>query len=90
MRKFTALVLMAIFLGACTGENSSNESITPNPAIPISRSELDATIFKTLQNTGKFEWLSVSSKMVWSALMQSEKVLSVGWFKCGWNRFIKF
>ena len=79
MRKFTALVLLAIFLGACTGENTSNESITPNPTIPISRSELDATIFKTLRNTGKFEWSSVSSEMVWSALMQSDKVLSVGY-----------
>ena len=70
---------MAFFLGACTGENTSNESITPNPTIPISRSELDATIFKTLRNTGKFEWSSVSNEMVWSALMQSDKVLSVGY-----------
>lgn len=51
---------MVIFFCACTGENASNESITTNPAIPISRSELDATIFKTLQNTGKFEWQMLS------------------------------
>ena len=79
IRKFTALAFMAISLCACTGENATNESLTPNPSTPISRSELDLTIFKTLQNTGKFEWSSVSNVMVWSALTQSDKVLSVGY-----------
>jgi hypothetical protein len=79
IRKITALAFMAITFCACTGENETNESLTPNPTTPISRSELDATIFKTLQNTGKFEWSSVSNEMVWSALTQSDKVLSVGY-----------
>jgi Subtilase family len=79
IRKITALAFMAITFCACTGENNSNESLTPNPTNPISRSELDLTIFKTLQNTGKFEWSSVSNEMVWSALTQSDKVLSVGY-----------
>jgi hypothetical protein len=79
IRKITALALMAISFCACTGENATNESLTPNPTTQISRSELDLTIFKTLQNTGKFEWSSVSNEMVWSALTQSDKVLSVGY-----------
>jgi hypothetical protein len=79
IRKFTALALMAITLCACTGENTTNEALSPNPTSPISRSELDQTIFKSLQNIGKFEWSSVSSAMVWSALTQSDKVLSVGY-----------
>jgi hypothetical protein len=79
MRKFTALALMAITLCACTGENTTNEALSPNPTSPISHSELDQTIFKSLQNTGKFEWSSVSNAMVWSALTQSDKVLSVGY-----------
>jgi hypothetical protein len=79
IRKITALAFMAITFCACTGENTSNESLTPNPTNPISRSELDLTIFKTLQNTGKFEWSSVSNESVWSALTQSDKILSVGY-----------
>jgi hypothetical protein len=79
IKKITALAFMAITLSACTGENATNESLTPNPTSPISRSELDLTIFKSLQNTGKFEWSSVSNEMVWSALTQSDKVLSVGY-----------
>lgn len=79
IKKITALAFMAITVCACTGENTSNESFTPNPISTVSRSELDATIFKTLQNTGKFEWSSVSNEMVWSALVQSDKVLSVGY-----------
>ncbi len=79
MRKFTALAVMAITLCACTGENTTNEALSTNPSTPISRSELDQTIFKTLQNSGKFEWSSVSNAMVWSALTQSDNVLSVGY-----------
>jgi Subtilase family len=79
IRKITALALMAITLCACTGENATNEALSPNPTSPISRSELDQTIFKSLQNTGKFEWSSVSNAMVWSALTQSDNVLSVGY-----------
>jgi hypothetical protein len=79
IRKITALALMAITLCACTGENTNNEALSPNPTSPTSRSELDQNIFKSLQNTGKFEWSSVSNAMVWSALTQSDKVLSVGY-----------
>ena len=79
IRKITTVVLVAISLCACTGENATNEALTPNPSTSISRSELDATIFKTLQNTGKFEWSSVSKEMIWSALKQSDNVLSVGY-----------
>lgn len=79
IRKFTALAFLAISLSACEGENTSNELLKPNSISPISRSELDATIVKTLQKTGKFVWSSVSSEMVWSALLKSDKVLSVGY-----------
>ncbi|PWK28657.1 subtilase family protein [Arcicella aurantiaca] len=79
MRKFTFFAFMVISLCACTVENSSNESLSPNPASPISKTELDQTIFKSLQDQGKFEWSSVSDVMVWSALNQSDKVLSVGY-----------
>ncbi len=79
MRKFTTLAFMAIALSACTGENATNEALSPNPSTATSRSELDQTIFKTLQNIGKFEWSSVSNMMVWSALTQSDNILSVGY-----------
>ena len=79
MKKFTSLLFIAISFCACTVENSPNETLSPNPSSPVSRTELDQVIFKSLQDQGKFEWSSVSDVMVWSALNQSDKVLSVGY-----------
>lgn len=79
MKKFTSLLFIAISFCACTVENSQNETLSPNPSSPVSKTELDQVIFKNLQSQGKFEWSSVSDVMVWSALNQSDKVLSVGY-----------
>jgi len=60
-----------------TGENTSNQSITHNPTTPISRSELDLTIYRKIQNTGKFKQSNVSNELDWSASTQSNRVLLV-------------
>ena len=79
MKKFTALAVMAIMLNACTTENDRNEALSPNPTSPVAKGEIDQQIFTSLQKTGKFEWSSVSDATVWSALTQSDDVLSVGY-----------
>jgi hypothetical protein len=79
MRKFTALAVMAIMLNACTAENDNNQALSSNPTSPIAKAEIDQQIFASLQKIGKFEWSSVSDATVWSALTQSDKVLSVGY-----------
>ncbi|MCU0470416.1 MAG: S8/S53 family peptidase [Arcicella sp.] len=79
MKKITTIALMALAISACTVENDKVESLSPNPSTPVSRTEIDQAIFKSLQDNGKFEWSSVSDATVWSALTQSDKVLSVGY-----------
>jgi Subtilase family len=79
MKKFTALAIMAIMLNACTTENDRNEALSPNPTSPVAKADIDQQIFASLQKIGKFEWSSVSEATVWSALTQSDKVLSVGY-----------
>ncbi len=79
MKKLTTLAIMAIMLNACTNENDRNEALSPNPTSPVAKADIDQQIFVSLKKTGKFEWSSVSDATVWSALTQSDKVLSVGY-----------
>ena len=79
MKKFTALAVMAIMFNACTTENDRNNALSPNPTSPVTKGEIDQQIFTSLQKVGKFEWSSVSDATVWSALTQSDNVLSVGY-----------
>jgi Subtilase family len=79
MRKFTALAVVAVMLNACTIENDRSEALSPNPTSPVAKAEIDQQIFASLQKIGKFEWSSVSDATVWSALTQSDNVLSVGY-----------
>ena len=70
---------MAIMLNACTTENGRNDALSPNPTSPVAKAEIDQQIFTSLQKVGKFEWSSVSDATVWSALTQSDNVLSIGY-----------
>ncbi|MDZ7897719.1 MAG: S8 family serine peptidase [Arcicella sp.] len=79
MKKITALAILAIMLNACAAENDDNQALSPNPTSPVAKAEIDQQIFASLQKIGKFEWSSVSDATVWSALTQSDNVLSVGY-----------
>jgi PBP1b-binding outer membrane lipoprotein LpoB len=79
MKNFTALTFMAIMLNACTSENDRNEAVSPNSTSSIVKADIDQQIFASLKKIGKFEWSSVSNETVWSALTQSDNVLSVGY-----------
>jgi subtilisin family serine protease len=79
MKKITILIASAILLASCATQTAQQETATPNPSTPISSTEIDQTIFATLQQKGSFEWSSVSDEMVWSAAMQSDHIISVGY-----------
>lgn len=81
MKKFSFVITAAaFFLFSCkkvTNENNGIGSI-PNPE-PIATSAINAFIKAKVETGGGFEWSSASDEMVWSALQQSDKILSVGY-----------
>ncbi len=80
MKKLTAIALAGIvLLNACkkTPSNSISEPVN-NPEV-ISKTEINAFIKQKIQADRKFEWSSASDEMIWSALQQSDKILSVGY-----------
>jgi len=85
MRKKLSLAFAAaiILLAACKKTSTKTEtSIEPvnikNPIV-IASSEIDAFIKSEIETKSKFEWKTASDEMVWSALQQSDNILSVGY-----------
>ncbi len=80
MRKTIAcLALSALLLHACK-KNDPAATVEPAVAEPelITTSKIDAFIKQELLAHDKFEWSVASDQMVWSALKQSDNVLSIG------------
>lgn len=84
MKKIFFLVAFAgiLLLNACkktvnnTQESVNNPELTPTQAI-------DAFIRQKIQENHKFDWSTASDEMVWSALQQSDNILSVGYTPAG-------
>ncbi len=72
-----SLVLLAFLLLACTDENSVAPEIEQQD--PIAKSEIDGTIISSLQENDEFNWREASDEMIWSALIHSDSILSVGY-----------
>ena len=82
MNKFTiSTVLLGLLLGSCQRHHDELQtpepSIEPNAALTIK--QLDSQIMARLRTTGKYDWTEASAHVVWSALTQSDCVLSVGY-----------
>ena len=73
-----------IFLAACrkTSEPSPAPETSSPPALRTT-DDLNNLIRRSLEAQGKFEWHTASVDIVWSALEQSDHILSVGYQPAG-------
>lgn len=65
----------SLFLTAC--KKTAVDTIEDNS--PVSRATIDAFIKTAVQKDQKFEWSSAPVNMIWSALNESDHILSVGY-----------
>lgn len=78
MKKYTTLAFIAmICIVSCkkTGLNN-DESAVPEK---LTAKQIDDFIRKTIEVQHRFEWQTVNDQMIWSALQESDNVLSVGY-----------
>lgn len=78
MKKYLTVSFAAmVLLVSCkkTGMNAE-EAATPEK---LSSLQIDAFIKKTMEAEHKFDWKSASDEMIWSALQESDNILSVGY-----------
>ena len=82
MKKIIAISFLAslIMLQAC--KKVTTNSITAQPTL-LPASSIDAFIQQQVQNNNSFNWAIASDEMVWSALQQSDKILSIGYQPIG-------
>lgn len=74
--------LFLLTLAACRKDQSainSNRPGTEQPGTVIPKDQINAFIRQSLSSTGHFKWANASDEMVWSALVQGDSVLSVGY-----------
>jgi subtilisin family serine protease len=77
MKKIIALVCMLnLILISCKKASLSEISSSSSALIPVN--DIDDKIHQALLSTGSFNWNEASPQLIWSALAQSDHVLSVG------------
>jgi subtilisin family serine protease len=81
MKKATLPALLLLVLISCRPDVEVLD--TPGPAQQWNRTELDALIWKTVRETGRFDWNTAPLEVAWRALEQSDGVLSVGYKPAG-------
>ena len=73
--------LLALLMAGCQPQIDEQQGPLPKagPAEALSIQQLDAQIMDWVRSSGPFDWNKASAHVVWSALVQSDYVLSVGY-----------
>lgn len=77
MRRLTIGMPLLFLALACSEEQAVAPEIIQQD--PIAQSEIDKTIITSLRQSNEFNWSSVSDEMIWSALIHSDSILTVGY-----------
>jgi subtilisin family serine protease len=81
MKKTIAFIaLSAILLNACkkNGDTPAADENIKNPQL-VPAATINQFVKQQLVLNNKFEWSAASDEMVWSALMQSDNIMSIGY-----------
>ncbi|SFT49366.1 Serine protease, subtilisin family [Algoriphagus locisalis] len=76
------LIFIALFVVSCSTEEQptvSQSELLESKTEVIPSSEIDQIILKSLRESGDFIWGNQSDELVWSALIQSDSVLTIGY-----------
>ncbi|CAN5292630.1 hypothetical protein BH11BAC6_BH11BAC6_05590 [soil metagenome] len=83
MRKiYAAIAATAILLSACQKELKTKtvHTLSAEQQEPVmSRQQINNIIHDKFTQTGSFDWKDVSDEMVWAAIQNSDKIISVGY-----------
>lgn len=74
-----AIAFIILLLNACKKVTTETSSVDIKNPVLISSAKINTFIKQQIESNNKFEWSSASDEIVWSALQQSDNVLSVGY-----------
>ncbi|MEH0153082.1 S8 family serine peptidase [Limibacter armeniacum] len=77
---WVAILLTIGFLSACTDQDEIlQEPIQEVQEQLMTRQEIDKAIINSLQTSDEFNWNQASDRMLWSALLQGDSILTIGY-----------
>lgn len=79
MRNYLLISLFAttLLLSGCSDEQVTTE--LTNAQEPISKTDIDQFVYDQLEKTGEFFWKTTDDRMLWSAAVLSDSILSIGY-----------
>lgn len=81
------LLYLSVFISviSCSKETLVHQEETVLSTEPLPKSEINAEIDKQMQNGKIFYWSNASDEMLWSASLQSDSVISIGYNLANFN-----
>lgn len=76
-KSFIALACFCLFMFRCSDPMEERDADVPPNLIP--KQQIDKLIITSLQKTNEFNWNTVSDEIIWSALMHSDSILTIGY-----------
>ncbi|MFN7118999.1 MAG: S8 family peptidase [Saprospiraceae bacterium] len=76
-----AFIATTLLLTSCNDDLVTTE--LTNPQEPLKKAEIDRFVNQQLEATGEFWWKSADEHMLWSAVVQSDSILSIGYQPVG-------
>lgn len=78
MKRLASAAAVALLLYSC--QKSIDKPVEEKPGQPalMARADLDTRIKNAVISTGRYDWSMATDEMIWSALQNSDNILSVG------------
>ncbi len=80
---FTSLLIYLFTFISCTNEaldkNTEPQNIEQEPDTPLNANEIRTAIDNSFTNTGAFDWSKASNLLLWSATLDGDNILSIGY-----------
>jgi subtilisin family serine protease len=80
---FTVCILFSVLFSCKRAETVLHTPGQDATQELISKSAINALVYEQLNKTGRFDWKMVGDNVVWSALVQGDSVLSIGYQPAG-------
>ena len=78
-------VALMVLVFSCSKEEFSTTSLNDNQNEPIAKETIDQFIYKNLESQQVFRWETVSDEMLWSAVLQADSVVAIGYQPVGFE-----
>ena len=89
MKKINLLYSISLLLLVCACKKQQTESETKmlvkNEKGMVTKASIDSYITSTMKANNDFKWAYANDEIVWSALNQSDKILSIGYKPASWT-----